>query len=140
MSAYTNISIKSQNLFYSDFDQYSVAYKKTSGESTSGYYYLNPSDLSIMTNYIESRLGSQIQQSSTINFVTYVPPKQPLRIVNSDQSLNEFNSFLVPRWGGIYIYNHLSDENRAMNIFLTQFLQLTGINLHEVLQPLYFIF
>jgi hypothetical protein len=85
-----------------------------------------------MKNYIESRLGSQIQQSSTINFVTYVPPKQPLKILNADQSLNEFSSFLVPRWGGIYIYNHLSEKNQAINIFLKHYLQLTGINLHEV--------
>jgi hypothetical protein len=85
-----------------------------------------------MTNNIESRLGSHFQQSSTINFVTYVPPKQPLKILNADQSLNEFNSFLLPRWGGIYIYNHLSEKNQAINIFLTQYLQLTGINLHEV--------
>jgi hypothetical protein len=86
-----------------------------------------------MTNFIESRLGSQIQQSSTINFVTYIPLKQPLRIQQSiDQKLNEYNAFLVPRWGGIFIYNHLSEKNQDMKIFLTQFLQLTGINLHEV--------
>ena len=85
-----------------------------------------------MTNFIESRLGSQIQKSSTINFVTYIPTKQPLLIHNVEQKPNDYNAFLVPRWGGIYIYNDLSEKNQAMNIFLTQFLQLAGINLHEV--------
>ena len=89
-----------------------------------------------MTNHIENRLGSRISDSSALEFVTYIPSKQPMYIVSEGES--KVNSFLVPRWGGIFIYNQLDssksiENDSAMKIFLTQFLDLIGINLNKVL-------
>ena len=133
LSVYTNFSIKSQTLLYSDFDTYSVASKEVDGKKE---YHLKTSDLSIMTNHIENRLGSRISDSSALEFVTYIPSKQPMYIVSENES--KVNSFLVPRWGGIFIYNQPDssksiENDNAMKIFLTQFLDLIGINLNKVL-------
>lgn len=134
-SAYTNFTIKSQVLLYSDFDSYKVNPEKESDTNIRGFY-LKPSDLSIMTNFIENRLGSRISDSSALEFVTYVPSKQPMYILDNENQ--RLNSFLVPRWGGIFVYNQ-EDQNvnsiqndNAMKIFLTQFLQLIGVNLNKV--------
>ena len=89
-----------------------------------------------MTNFIENRLGSRISDSAALEFVTYVPSKQPMFILDKDNQ--KVSSFLVPRWGGIYVYNQLNKEaneienDEAMKIFLTQFLQLIGLNLNTV--------
>ena len=51
------------------------------------------------------------------------------------------NAFLVPRWGGIYIYpaqqasdaeKSMIDTKEAMKVFITQFLDLIGVNLNKV--------
>lgn len=132
-STYTNFSIKSQVLLYSDFDSY-----KINAEKESGTFYLKPTDLSIMTNFIENRLGSRISDSSALEFVTYVPSKQPMYILDNENQ--KLSSFLVPRWGGIFVYNQENKEvnsienDNAMKIFLTQFLQLIGVNLNKVIR------
>lgn len=47
---------------------------------------------------------------------------------------------MVPRWGGVFVYNP-KDENQLNNFiqienpmktFITQFISLIGINLHQV--------
>lgn len=50
------------------------------------------------------------------------------------------NAFLVPKWGGVYIYNHQPGSesmsikiNEGMKYFLTQFIDLIGIKLNEVM-------
>ncbi len=104
------------------------------------FYYLKPNDLSIMTNHIESRLGSRISDSSALEFVLYVPPKEPLfiRSEQADGGLTKVNAFLVPRWGGVYIYNHGMEQSKtikldeAMKIYLTQFIELFGVKLNNI--------
>lgn len=123
MAPYLDFTLKSQELFYSDFDSYKFKSILENGKTT---YTLEPSDLSQMTNMIETRIGSQGLQNSVINFVTYIPNRQPLKLETSS------NSFLVPRWGGIYVFNSQFDENKQMNIFINQFLKLSGINLQKV--------
>lgn len=83
LSQYINFSIKAQTLLYSDFGSYSLSQFKSDKES---FYYLKQTDLSIMTNYIESRLGSRVSDSSALEFVTYVPSKQPLYIASNTQN------------------------------------------------------
>ena len=48
------------------------------------FFYIKPSDLSIMTNHIKNRLGSRISDSSALEFVLYAPPKSPL-FIKTDQ-------------------------------------------------------
>ncbi|RNA16532.1 GPI transamidase component PIG-S-like [Brachionus plicatilis] len=138
LSDFIKISIKAQTLLYSDFGSYTLSYSKLENES---FYYLRQSDLSIMTNFIESRLGAKISDSSALEFVTYLPNKEPLYIAKNLQNVKDSRSvsFMVPRWGGIYVYNP-KDENqsddlirveKAMKTFLTQFINLIGIDLHK---------
>ncbi len=77
---YTNFSIKSQVLLYSEFDTYQSILKNKNDQES--FYYIRSNDIPIMTNYIESRLGSRISDSSAIEFVTYIPSKEPLFILS----------------------------------------------------------
>lgn len=83
LSNFVNFSIKAQILLYSDFGSYPVSHFKSENES---FYYLKQTDLSIMTNFIESRLGSKISDSSALQFVTYLPNKQSLYIAKNLQN------------------------------------------------------
>ena len=140
LSAYTNFSIKSQVLLYSDFDTFKITSDKLADNTRA--FFLKSSDLSIMTNYIENRLGSRISDSSALEFITYVPSKQPMYIKDNDKQLN---SFLVPRWGGVFIYNqqdkevNIVENDQAMKIFLTQLLDLIGLHLNKVKNIQYFL-
>lgn len=135
LKPYTNFSIKAQTLLYSDFDEYPVSASRDVATDQI-YFYLKPTDLSIMTNHFENRLGSRISDSSALEFVVYVPSKGPLFIKSKKDESEKINAFLVPRWGGVYIYNHLTDDkniqiDEGMKYFLTQFIDLIGIKLNE---------
>ena len=136
LAPFSNYSIKAQTLLFSDFDSYSVSIESS---ETTEYYYLKQTDLAVMTNHIENRLGSRISDSLGLEFVTYVHPKQlPLFIKTNNDLKKTTSSFLIPRWGGIYIYNHENKESTAidatksMKVFLTQFISLIGIKLNKV--------
>ena len=57
----------------------------------------------------------------------------------------QLNSFLVPRWGGVFIYNqqdkevNIVENDQAMKIFLTQLLDLIGLHLNKVKNIQYFL-
>jgi phosphatidylinositol glycan class S len=145
LEVYTNFSLKSQILLYSDFDSYRIPSKVDdhSQESNSKrVFYLKPADLSQMTNAIESRLGSRISDASSLQFVTYIPSKQPMYIIDETQTAGQkISSFLVPRWGAVYIHNSDSINSTdtvgsmPMKVFLTQFLELMGVHLHASSSP-----
>ncbi|CAF0806895.1 unnamed protein product [Brachionus calyciflorus] len=138
LSQFVNFSIKAQTLLYSDFGSYSLSSYKSDNDP---FFYLKQTDLSIMTNYIESRLGSRISDSSAFEFVTYISAKQPLYVATNSQNPQETKSvsFMVPRWGGIYVYNPQDDNpedstikvDKAMKTFLTHFITLMGIDLNK---------
>lgn len=135
---YTRFTLTTQVLLYSEFSSYTN--KKQSS-------LLSESDVPVMTNNIESRLGSRISDNSAIEFVTYVPSsKQPLYIMSKENESKQV-AFMIPRWGGIYIYNH-DDEtkakkggaeeerdlirvNQAVQTFLSQFIDLIGIEMNQ---------
>lgn len=143
MTPYSNYSIKSQTLLYSDFDSYSTSIEN---DNNVEYYSIKQADLAVMTNHIENRLGSRISDSSALEFVTYAHSKQLPLFIKTDSRLKKTSSFLIPRWGGIYIYNHENSNsseievNQAMKVFLTQFIDLIGIKLNKVLLTLVFFF
>jgi hypothetical protein len=97
---FTSFKLKAQTLLYSDFSSYQLAKHSVDGD-TEAFHYLKQTDLSIMTNFIEGRLGSRVSDSSALEFVTYLPSKQPLYIVSNLQKrkqkkapLNFFKNFL----------------------------------------------
>lgn len=143
MTPYSNYSIKSQTLLYSDFDSYSTSIEN---DNNVEYYSIKQADLAVMTNHIENRLGSRISDSSALEFVTYAHSKQLPLFIKTESRLKKTSSFLIPRWGGIYIYNHENSNsseievNQAMKVFLTQFIDLIGIKLNKVLLTLVFFF
>ena len=70
-------------LLYSEFDSYKFILNHKTDKET--FYYIKQTDVPIMTNNIESRLGSRISDSSALEFVTYVSSKQPLFVISDPQ-------------------------------------------------------
>lgn len=138
---YSNYSIKAQKLLYSDFDTHPASIQN---DKDFEYYAIKQIDLSLMTNHIENRLGSRISDSLALEFVTYAHAKQLPLFIKSSSDDKRTSSFLVPRWGGIYIYNHentnssVIEVDQAMKVFLTQFIELIGVKLNKVVYSIEF--
>ncbi|KAF6028196.1 PIGS [Bugula neritina] len=96
-----DLKIKSQVLYY---EKLSMDTKK---DADGGYNYLTPDDMPHLINPVEARLGSFVDTNPTLNFIVYVPTEKqyPLYLHNHQGEILSTNSFLVPRWGGFYIYN-----------------------------------
>ena len=108
-------------------------------------------DLGLAINPVENQLASHVSSNPRLNFLVYVPAtddKGPLHIVgdgNKNDGGKEHlgsNSFLIPRWGGVTIYNvplNASGEERlqesaseidmktVMSVFLAQLRELLGV-------------
>uniref|UniRef100_H2YV43 GPI transamidase component PIG-S n=1 Tax=Ciona savignyi TaxID=51511 RepID=H2YV43_CIOSA len=95
------------------------------------YYYLQDNQLSHVINGIESRLGSHQSTFPTLNFVLYMADKKhsPLYIKKPNGEISKSNNFLVPRWGGMTIYNpgNKLDLNLVMPTFLSNLRTLVGV-------------
>ena len=115
------------------------------------------SDLGLAINPVENQLASHVSFNPRLNFLVYVPAtdgKGPLHIVceSKDDGVEkpgvfDSNSFLIPRWGGVSIYNvprsNASEEDgfqeaapeidmkKVMSVFLAQLRELLGV------QPIY---
>ena len=78
-------------------------------DSGSGSVELTPEQLGLAVNTVESVLASQSSSNPGLNMMVYIPPVQisPLSIKHSTT-----NSFLLPRWGGVHVYNYLSEEEQ----------------------------
>lgn len=81
LSEYTSFKVEAQTLLYNDLHNYPGQSLKTADNKQ--IFYLKPTDLSILTNQIESRIGTRISDSSALDFVLYVPYKQPLYILTN---------------------------------------------------------
>ncbi|QOU21760.1 hypothetical protein BRETT_001924 [Brettanomyces bruxellensis] len=94
-------------------------------------------DTSTFMDYSEWGLDQDVQLLPTINLVVYAPNRnRKILIANSTT-----NSFIVPQWGGVVIYNGAADGNKpgkdnllvstedlepVFDIFASQILQLLG--------------
>jgi len=87
-------------------------------ESDEANTYVVKEQLSQIINRVESRLGSQISVNPTLNLVVHVVDKAhiPLKILKEDGQISKTNSFLVPRWGGMTLYNKLNNSDEMLNI------------------------
>ena len=112
------------------------------------------SDLGLAINPVENQLASHVSVNPRLNFLVYVPAtddKAPLHIVGEsggdgveEPIVFDSNSFLIPRWGGVSIYNvprsnasvegrlHSEsapeiDMKKVMSVFLAQLRELLGV-------------
>jgi len=104
----------------------------------SGGAELTPAQLGLAVNTVESVLASQSSSHPGLNMMVYLPPVQssPLTI-----SQSATDSFLLPRWGGVHVYNYLTkdqqnvkfplnielDMERVMGIWVGQLRSLLGV-------------
>ena len=127
----------SQVLYYTK-----IAYRpKLQQENTTSFYYITQSQLSHVINPIEAKLGSQLSSNPTLNFAVYVTERHrtPLYIKKTDNTFSQTNSFLVPRWGAMLLYNiegvtnmqgtvhHKVEMQRVFESFLEHFRTLVGL-------------
>jgi len=96
-----NFTIKSQVLYLTPLNI-------PAANSGSGPLELNPEDLGLAVNSVESVLASQSSNNPALNLLVYLPPieRAPLTIAES-----RTNSFLIPRWGGVHIYNYITEQS-----------------------------
>ncbi|CAE6446420.1 unnamed protein product [Rhizoctonia solani] len=94
-----NFTIESQVQFYAPLTTEPVA-------AQDGYA-LGQEQLTIFVNSAEWTLSSSVSNDPVLHFVLFVPSlaRRPLYIQDSQGKITQFNSFLVPQWGGIAILN-----------------------------------
>lgn len=105
-----NFTVKSQVIYLT---QLNIPAARTG----SGPLELSPDQLGLAVNSVESVLASQSSDNPGLNLLVYVPPvdRAPLTVSGS-----ESNSFLIPRWGGVHIYNYnLDTDNVKLPLRLT---------------------
>ena len=120
----------SQILYYTKIPYHPRQFRD--GSSTTGFYFTQ-NQLSHVVNPIETKLGSQLSSNPTLNFAVYVVEKKhmPLYIRKKDKSVSQTNSFLVPRWGAMTLYN-IENMTRASEISGTV---QHSINMNKVMAP-----
>lgn len=136
-----NFTVSSQVFFYTD-----VKFQASPGVSQNGSqsFRVFTTQLPVMISSVESKLGSQVSQLPSINFLVYLPRKaeHPLFIVDPGDAKSPREGFLVPQWGGVVIYNahpepvsgagHASlsvKMGRLMPVFIEQLAALLGVPL-----------
>ncbi|XP_075912750.1 GPI-anchor transamidase component PIGS [Petromyzon marinus] len=109
----------------------------------SGAFLLPESSLPHLINPMEARLGSPASPMPVLHFLLYVtePSFTPLHLLTTGGRVAPHNAFLIPRWGGIMIFNpDLSnsshsqlpipvrlDTHHIMEVFITQLRALLGV-------------
>ncbi|CAG2234101.1 GPI transamidase component PIG-S-like [Mytilus edulis] len=133
---YAKLNIKSQVMYYTGL------LRRPKSDEKKGEFYYDMEDLPHTINPLEVKLGSHASNNPTLNFLTYVPSRNqhPLYICQRKGVKVESNSFLSPRWGGIFIYNVPNpgvndtlpvpvslDMKSVMEVFITQLKLLLNI-------------
>lgn len=132
-----NFSIDTQVQFYSTL----TSPPKQVIDSNITHYFFTQDDLSTFVNFADWSLSS-IYSYPSINFILYVPSANhsPLLVENSPS-----NSFIIPQWGGVVIYNSKSlpvrlsteDLEPILEIFTAQLFSLLGAPHNPVSSPLF---
>ena len=129
--------MKSQVLYLTSLGLSSV--RKGFSDTGNEQYLISEKDLGLAIN-MESKLVSHVSSRPSFNFIAYIPTlaQTPLHI-ESDSNTNqiqETNSFLVPRWGGVSIWNLYNETTKTkskfddvtmMRIVITQLRLLLGL-------------
>jgi len=132
-----SFTVKSQVLYLTSLGLSSV--RKTVSDSGNERFLISEKDLGLAIN-MESKLVSHVSSRPSFNFIAYVPTiaQTPLHIEPNAGGIKiqESNSFLVPRWGGVSIWNlyNTTSRNRErfddvtmMRIVITQLRSLLGL-------------
>lgn len=101
LDQYTKLNIKSQVLYFTGL------LRRPKEDKQTGEFHYDIEDLPHTINPLEVKLGSHASNNPALNFLTYIPSRNqhPLFIHHRKDVKVDSNSFLSPRWGGIYIYN-----------------------------------
>ena len=102
-----NFSVSSQLVYLSPLN-----IPAASESSSSGGVSLSPEQLGLSVNTVESLLASQSSSAPGLHMLVYIPP-----IENSPMSVkgSGSDSFLIPRWGGVKVYNYVSSEEQNIS-------------------------
>ncbi|KAG8771945.1 GPI transamidase component [Ceratobasidium sp. 428] len=94
-----NFTLESQVQFYAPLT--------TEPAAVQDGYALDQDQLKIFVNSAEWTLSSSVSNDPVLHFVLFVPSlgRRPLYIQDAHGVISQFNSFLVPQWGGIAILN-----------------------------------
>jgi phosphatidylinositol glycan class S len=117
------------------------AHLKVEPVKKSGYYQVPHGELSQFVNTAEWNLAMASNLDAELNFILYVPSRKhsPLRIALSENHALNSSSFLLPRAGGVSIFNLKSSLKKEkakisvdelgehFNVFIYQLRQLLGI-------------
>ncbi|KAJ7064913.1 phosphatidylinositol-glycan biosynthesis class S protein-domain-containing protein [Mycena amicta] len=73
---------------------------------------LTAEDLTVFVNSAEWTLSSSVSNDQVLHFIVFVPSaaRRPVYILDSQGSPTSSESFLLPQWGGIVIYNPPSSD------------------------------
>ena len=129
--------MKSQVLYLTSLGLTSV--REIVSNTGNEVYLISEKDLGLAIN-MESKLVSHVSSRPSFNFIAYIPTlgQTPLYI-ESDKIANQVqdtNAFLVPRWGGVSIWNLYNTTTRTksefddvtmMRIVITQLRLLLGL-------------
>lgn len=135
LSAISNFTVDSQVQIYATF---SPSIPGPEFDSEKGAWTLRKADLSGFVNAAEWPLSPSIGVGPTINFILYVPAENQSPLIIQE---NGGNSWLVPQWGGVQVFNPQSaasskvggatlskeDLRPAMQTFSNQLLSLLGL-------------
>ncbi|KAF8609411.1 hypothetical protein BDV93DRAFT_518234, partial [Ceratobasidium sp. AG-I] len=122
LGALHNFTIESQVQFYAPLTTEPI-------EMQDGFA-LNQEQLTIFVNSAEWTLSSSVSNDPVLHFLLFVPSleRRPLYIQDAQGSISQFNSFLVPQWGGIAILNPTTEG--TANLVLTS----------QDLKPIFYLF
>jgi len=132
-----NFTIESQVQFYGPLTFEPP--KRSGGIKDNGdeveYWVLGTDELQMFINSEEWTLSSSISNDPVLHLLLYVPrdTMQPLRVLNPDGSFSRSNSFILPQWGGVIIFNPPTGSTgkgqagRIFDIFRSQLLTLLGV-------------
>ncbi|KAH8829445.1 phosphatidylinositol-glycan biosynthesis class S protein-domain-containing protein [Flagelloscypha sp. PMI_526] len=105
-----------------------------------GSFGLTPEHLTVFVNSAEWSLASSVSNDPVLHFLVFIPSpaRSPVQILDDSGSITSSKAFLLPQWGGIYIYNlppsfssTTLDENDlspVFNAFSRQLRTLLGVN------------
>ena len=131
-----DFDVKSQVLYLTSLGL-SATQQMTDSKSGKIGNAIRQDDLGMAIN-MESRLISHVSSKPSFNFLAYVPTEaqSPLHIKAAEGTFLETNAFLVPRWGGVTIWNidtkpnqttYKIDERKFISIVTTQLRLLLGL-------------
>jgi len=87
--------------------RHSVGGQLHSTEEETEVKYVTKEQLSQAINKIENRLGAHTSVDAALSLVVHVVDKKhrPLQLLKEDGDASATNAFLIPRWGGMILYN-----------------------------------